>query len=255
MSWRRGVAMLLAHGVLLLCGAPVDGATPAPDEWPATIHTRLSARGKIVALTFDACEAGERMQLDAGIADYLVAQEIPFTIFAGGRFVRDNRDAISALSLHPFVAIENHSWSHPRDMRLLTDQEILDEVSRTQRIIAGVVGHAPKYFRFPGGHADERTVAVVASLGVQVVHWRWPEGDPDPHIDADMLVQQTLERTRPGDILIFHINGRGWHTAEALPHVVEGLRSRGFRFVSLDEGFGLTPTSPASVPAIQSPRP
>jgi peptidoglycan/xylan/chitin deacetylase (PgdA/CDA1 family) len=34
-----------------------------------------------------------------------------------------------------------------------------------------------------------------------------------------------------------HINGRGRHTAEALPAVIEGLRKRGFRFVMIGELF------------------
>jgi peptidoglycan/xylan/chitin deacetylase (PgdA/CDA1 family) len=49
-----------------------------------------------------------------------------------------------------------------------------------------------------------------------------------------MLVAQTMERTRPGDILIFHVNGRGWHTAEALPRIVDGLAARGYTFVALE---------------------
>ena len=32
-----------------------------------------------------------------------------------------------------------------------------------------------------------------------------------------------------------HINGRGWHTAEALPAIIEGLHKRGFRFATVGE--------------------
>ena len=32
-----------------------------------------------------------------------------------------------------------------------------------------------------------------------------------------------------------HANGRGWHTAEALPHVIEELRKRGFEFATVSE--------------------
>ena len=40
-----------------------------------------------------------------------------------------------------------------------------------------------------------------------------------------------LGKARAGSIIIFHINGRGHKTAEALPAIVRGLRERGFRFV------------------------
>jgi peptidoglycan/xylan/chitin deacetylase (PgdA/CDA1 family) len=188
---------------------------------------------KLVALTFDACEAKKIAHLDEGILEVLRHHPVPFTVFASGRFVRDNEIAVAELSRWPEVHIENHSWSHPADMRLLSDDEIRREVLQTDEIIERVAGRRPTFFRFPGGLADERTVDLVARLGHQTVHWRWPEGDPARAIDANALIEQTYAKVRPGDILIFHINGRGWHTAEALPELLTGLELRGYRFVSL----------------------
>ncbi len=222
---------LCALGVLSVGQA----APPAvADDWPPTVVTHLATDHPWVALTFDACEAGERVRLDQGITAFLLAHQIPFTVFMGGRFARDNQDAVRELAKSPLVSIQNHSWSHPRDMRLLSDEAVRIEVSRAQTLLTEMTGKPPSMFRFPGGHADQRTVDLVRGMGLEVVHWRWPEGDPDPRIEAEALVSQTLERTRAGDILIFHINGRGWHTLEALPRLIEGLSARGFEWVLLD---------------------
>jgi peptidoglycan-N-acetylglucosamine deacetylase len=218
-----------------LAATPGAPAVPLPAAWPAEVVVRLATRAKVVALTFDGCQAAERMAVDHGIIDFLVARQIPFTIFAGGRFVRDNAADLRELARYPFVDLENHSWSHPTDMRRLEDARVQSEVLRAAAMLQSVTGRRPRLFRFPGGNADERTVALVRALGYRVVHWRWPEGDPDPAIDADRLVAQTLSRTRPGDILIFHVNGRGWHTAEALPRIVDGLAARGYRIVPLGD--------------------
>ena len=236
-------ALWLWSAAALASGA--DAAAPAsrPAAEPlAGIVTRLPTRERVVALTFDACQAGQRMSLDHGITDFLVERRIPFTIFMGGRFARDNAGDVRALAQHGFVSIQNHTWSHPRDMRLLDDDQVRAEVTRAEAALVAVTGRRPTLFRFPGGNADERTVAVVRALGYQVVHWRWAEGDPAPSVDAERLVAQTLERTRAGDILIFHVNGRGWHTAEALPRIVDGLAARGFRFVTVAE---MLPAAPA----------
>jgi peptidoglycan/xylan/chitin deacetylase (PgdA/CDA1 family) len=237
-----GVAALLWLGVAPAFGdAPGAGAVerPPPAAVPAGVVTRLPTRERLVALTFDACQAGERMQLDRGITDLLVARRIPFTVFMGGRFARDNAAEVRALASHDFVSIQNHSWSHPRDMRLVDDERVRSEVRRAEAMLLQVTGRRPTLFRFPGGNADERTVALVRELGYQVVHWRWAEGDPAPGADADRLVAQTLRRARAGDVLIFHVNGRGWHTAEALPRIVDGLEARGFRFVTVPEGLSV----------------
>ena len=212
--------------------APAVAATPEPSA-VAGIVTRLPTRDRVVALSFDACQAVERVQLDRGIVDPLVARRIPFTIFAGGRFARDNAASLRELAGRGFVEIENHSWSHRRDMRLLEDAQIETEIRRAGAMLETVTGRRPTLFRFPGGNADERTVAVARALGYRVVHWRWAEGDSDPKVTADALVAQTLARTRAGDILIFHINGRGVHTAEALPRILDGLAARGYRFVTI----------------------
>jgi peptidoglycan/xylan/chitin deacetylase (PgdA/CDA1 family) len=47
------------------------------------------------------------------------------------------------------------------------------------------------------------------------------------------MVHAVVSKARPGSIIIFHINGRGWKTAEALPTILRHLRERGFRFVRL----------------------
>ena len=213
------------------------GASPAVTApgapLPADIVTRLPTREKVVALSFDGCQAVERTQLDRGIVDLLVARRTPFTIFAGGRFARDNAAGLGALARLDFVDIENHSWSHRRDMRLLDDAQVEQEIRRAGAMLEAVTGRRPTLFRFPGGNADERTAGLARGLGYRVVHWRWAEGDPDPQVTADKLVAQTLARTRAGDILIFHINGRGVHTAEALPRILDGLMAKGYRFVAI----------------------
>jgi len=44
-----------------------------------------------------------------------------------------------------------------------------------------------------------------------------------------------LARARPGAIVIMHVNGRGWHTAQALPILIPALRARGYAFVTVSQ--------------------
>ena len=60
-------------------------------------------------------------------------------------------------------------------------------------------------------------------------------GDPSAKATTDGMIHVVLGQARPGSIIIFHINGRGWKTHEALPAILTGLRERGFRFVPLSE--------------------
>ena len=40
---------------------------------------------------------------------------------------------------------------------------------------------------------------------------------------------------RNGSIVVMHMNGRGWNTAQALPDILSELRRKGFSIVSVGE--------------------
>ena len=208
----------------------------------ADLVTRLPTDERVVALTFDACEAGQKVSFDHGILDYLVARKIPFTVFASGRFVETNFADVQALAALDFVDIENHSWNHPNTMNHFRAEAVLDQVGRTHNEIVTATGHQPQFFRFPAGNFNDEGLKAVESLGYHVVHWRWATGDPDRREGAKALYNRVISKVEPGDILIFHINGRGVHTAEALPRIVEQLEAEGYRFVLVSDYVG-TPHS------------
>ena len=88
-------------------------------------------------------------------------------------------------------------------------------------------------FRPPFGEWSHRLVYVVRERGFPTVTWDVVSGDPSARTTTDGMIRNVLGKARPGSIIIFHINGRGWKTAEALPAILSGLRERGFRFVPL----------------------
>ncbi len=222
---RRAAALLLAAGILA-------GAGPVAAE----VVTRLPTDAKVVALTFDGCEApNAHASLDRGILAVLQAQKLPFTIFATGLFAETNRDDLARLARSPLVEIENHSYSHPAHMERLPPARQAEQVAKTDRLIAAITGRRPRFFRFPGGHYDAASLAAVEASGHTVVHWTFASGDPGRGLTPEHLAEWVLLKTRPGSILIFHINGRAPATAPALPRILAALRARGYRFVRLDD--------------------
>lgn len=217
----------------------------------ADVITALPTQEKVVALTFDACEQGKPVSFDRAVLDYLLDNRIPFTVFVTGRFVQSNTDDVSELAKLDFVEIENHSFNHPNHMEKLSLAKVRDQVVRAHALIEAAIGRKPQFFRFPAGNYNQDDLKLVESLGYKIVHWSWATGDPDPAESRNALVRRVQSLTKPGNILIFHINGRGVHTAEALPIVVEDLRSRGFRFVKLSDYLGDQPIeAPAEVSLI-----
>jgi peptidoglycan/xylan/chitin deacetylase (PgdA/CDA1 family) len=215
----------------LLLGALAFGR---PEAARADVITQLPTDEPVVALTFDACETKTPAFLDRSISDYLVKEKIPFTIFVAGRFARHNQAALASLASLDFVEIENHSLNHDNHMDRLSDEAIRHEVLDNDALLGAITGKHSRYFRFPAGNASPRALKDVEDMGYHVVHWSFPSGDPVRDITPSELTRWVLSKTKPGNILIFHINGRGWSTGEALPSIVGQLRRRGYRFTRLD---------------------
>ena len=52
---------------------------------------------------------------------------------------------------------------------------------------------------------------------------------------AEAIRKGVAASAKSGSIVVMHANGRGWHTAEALPLLIEDLRKRGFEFATVGE--------------------
>lgn len=213
----------------------------------ADVVTRLPTADRVVALTFDACMAHEPASFDRQLLEYLVSRRIPFTLFVTGRFIEHNRADMERLAGLDFVDIENHSFDHPNGMNRFRPDDVLRQVSRAEEVITDLTGRPSQFFRFPAGNFNARGLAAVEAQGLHVVHWRWATGDPSRSETADRLHERVLRQTEPGDILIFHINGRGWHTAEALPRIVEDLQAQGYRFVLVSDYLGQPRRQPHAI--------
>jgi peptidoglycan-N-acetylglucosamine deacetylase len=199
------------------------------------VINKFETQEKVIAITFDACETKTPSYFDEKILSYLIENKIPATFFISGKFAKRNKDKIAEISKLGFLEIENHSLNHNNNMEKLSENEIKNEVMENDKILSEITGKKPKFFRFPAGNYDKKTLNIVESLGYKVVHWSIVSGDPDKKITADRLIKGVVPQVKPGKIIIFHINGRGWHTGEALPEIVKILKEKGFSFSKLED--------------------
>jgi peptidoglycan/xylan/chitin deacetylase (PgdA/CDA1 family) len=191
-----------------------------------------------VALTFDACATPQSPAgYDAKLIATLEAAQAPATLFLGGLWMQHHPDATRALAANPRFELANHSWSHP-DFRTLTPAQMADEIARTQVEQEQLAGRRGRLFRLPYGFSSSTALAVVAAQGLTCIEWDTVTGDPDPHLSAKTILRNALG-ARNGSIIIMHMNGRGWHTAEALPKIVQRLRQRGMTLVTVSQLLGL----------------
>ena len=221
--------------------------TPRPDVAPILPHTDVhfiyhgDRNQPYVALTFDLCQKPEYPAwFDQGIYDVLARYDVPATFFMGGDWMRTHVDETLLLASNPKFELGNHSWSHP-DLPGLSEEIISSEIVKTQDLLYKLTGRQSRLFRLPAGLYDDLTLSVIAWHGLYTIQWDVETGDPDPTIDAELLNWAVQTRVQNGSIIIMHANGRGWHSAEALPSIIEYLQNQGYTLVTVSQLLGLEP--------------
>jgi peptidoglycan-N-acetylglucosamine deacetylase len=214
----------------------------------------LPPNTKLIALTFDLCEtSGETAGYDGAIVDYLRSEQIKATFFAGGHWMASHKARTQQLLSDPLFELGTHGWAH-RNTRLLSGADLQNEVLAPSAVYAAVraeLGQAqcaaplqtafsaipdrPRLFRFPFGACSPESLAAVAEAGLIAIQWDVATGDPSPQRSPRAIAEAMIHNARPGSIILSHANGRGYHTAEALPLAIPVLKAKGFSFVTVSE--------------------
>jgi peptidoglycan/xylan/chitin deacetylase (PgdA/CDA1 family) len=238
----RGVAASAFVAAVGLCGAWPVVAAPAGKESERALAPlrRVETAEPVVALTFDACATRrQRNGFDRALYDVIKAEHVPVTIFVSGKWVEFHEAETAELARDPLVTFGDHSYDHPQ-MPTLSAKRMGEELDATEAVLARH-GKKSVAFRPPFGTWDRRVIDVAQSRGLPTVTWDVVSADPSKHTTKARLIHNVVDHARPGSIIIFHINGRGRHTAEALPTILRDLRGRGLRFIPLADLLALAP--------------
>ena len=218
-----GAAAALAHGALHR-NSPVFGRALA----------RLPQGGiPQVALTFD---DGPNPQATPRILDVLAAEGVRATFFLLGKHVERWPEIARRVAAEGHV-IGNHGYHH-RKLHLRGPAYVELDVGLGTESIVAATGSRPKHFRAPHGFRNPWVTRAATSQGQRVVGWTLGVWDSD-RPGVDVIASRAVDGTRDGAILLLH-DGDGYdpvgdrtQTAEALPIIIQGLRARGYSFVTL----------------------
>ena len=182
---------------------------------------------KIVALTFD---DGPHPTGTPAILAQLRHFHVAATFFVVGRNVEKYPDLLrqEAAAGHD---IANHSWHHFQGVKL-TAEQWHEEIAGNNRIIENVLGVAPRWFRAPGCHYSLEALQSVRDLQMVRADTSNNSGDWE-QADPQKIVNRVLQRLAPGQVLLFHDSAP--QTAQALPILLNELKARGYRCVTLTE--------------------
>jgi cellulose synthase/poly-beta-1,6-N-acetylglucosamine synthase-like glycosyltransferase/spore germination protein YaaH/peptidoglycan/xylan/chitin deacetylase (PgdA/CDA1 family) len=208
---------------------------------------RYGAHPGWVALTFD---DGPDGRWTPKILDILKAKHASATFFVIG----ENMQAAPGIverEVREGQTVGNHTWTHPNIGATPLAQTDL-ELNTTQRLFEVLTGRSMRLFRPPYfGDAEPSTpgevepLLVAQRLGYLIVGLRIDPDDwkkPDPIL----IVSRTLSRLADtgegaGQVVLLHDSGGDRsRTVQALPVLIDALRSHGYRLVTIDRLAGMS---------------
>ena len=183
-----------------------------------------------IALTFD---DGPNPYYTPQVLAILRQFGIKATFFDVGYLVADYPNIVRQ-EYNQENVVANHSWSHP-DLAYFSAHAIQSQLLSTTNIIQATIGVRPTFFRPPYGAFNNTVLAQARNLHYTTVLWDGSSSDWSlPGVNA--IVSRTLHYARNGAILLLHDGGGNRaQTVAALPIIIEALKSRGFKFVTIQQ--------------------
>ncbi len=206
------------------------------------VITRHGGADRKVVLTFD---DGPDPRYTPQILDALRKAGVPATFFVLGTNGEMNPELLRR-EIAEGHEIGTHTFTHP-NISTISPAQFKLELSATQHLLASTIGRHSLLFRPPYAVDAEpetidqvRPIEIAAEYGYLVVGMQIDPNDWErPGVDE--IVRRTVEQAERGDgniILLHDAGGDRRQTVQAIPEIVEALRSRGFQFVNVSDLLG-----------------
>jgi cellulose synthase/poly-beta-1,6-N-acetylglucosamine synthase-like glycosyltransferase/peptidoglycan/xylan/chitin deacetylase (PgdA/CDA1 family) len=237
--------------------APLLGARPFLATNGERLRPRQPSVGRRIALTFD---DGPDARWTPKIAALLRREHVPGTFFVIGSEAARHPDVVRRL-VRDGNELGNHTFTHTS----LSDGPLWQrrqQLSLTEAVLVGITGQYTRLVRPPYSATtdavdarQERELAKVAGRRYFIVLTDLDSEDWMRR-GVDSIVSHATPRGTRGGIIMFHDGGGDrTQTVGALAKLIPSLKARGFRFVTVSQMAGFSPSvTHPSAPAADSRR-
>lgn len=189
----------------------------------------VSTTEKVVALTFDDGPS----EHTSDILGMLAQTHTSATFFLIGQSVND-QPVLARAIVDAGHQVGNHSYNHDR-MVFKTPAFIRNELLETNNELRAIGFTDQIVFRPPYGKKLVLLPWYLNKLGLKSIMWNVDPGSEDglPKT-SEAYAQFMLERTHPGSIILLHPMYND-ADRQAIPEVIQQLKKRGYRFVTVNE--------------------
>ncbi len=179
---------------------------------------------KKIALTFD---DGPHPVYTLKLLDGLAQRNVKATFFIIGESAERNPEVIKRIHAEGHL-IGNHTYSHVQ-LTCINSAKALEEIAKTNEVIASITGESIRYIRPPYGIYNE-TLAKSSNL-IPVI---WTVDPRDWSVlNTDSVVSHVIKNVKENDVILLHDIFET--SVDAALRIVDILSEQGYTFVTIDE--------------------
>jgi len=214
---------------------PPEPIVPTPTLLSATASPVIL---KNIALTFDDGPYGTSTEK---ILDILKQENIHASFFIIGKNVEKYPELTRRIVAEGHI-IGNHSFDHSKKLSEMSTTTFAENINKAEDIIASTTKIYPKIFRPPYGKSSSKMFEVLNKEKYISVLWNIDSKDwDDINSTTDLIEKETIQSAKTNGIILFH-DGRDIHVdypreniINALPAIIQKLKSAGYTFVTIDK--------------------
>ena len=186
---------------------------------------------KVVNLTFD---VGYENGNVSKILDVLNQENVTGAFFILGNVIKSNTELVNRMFDEGHLVC-NHTYSHNK-MVGKNEESFVEELQKLENTCQEFTGKTlSKYYRPPEGKFDENSLKYAKKMNYKTVFWSFAYADWDNNkqMTAEKAKNKILENIHNGEIMLLHPTSST--NAAILQDIIREIKSRGYRFGSLDE--------------------
>lgn len=213
---------------------------PEKDAGDNKAQKKKAQETRKVYLTFD---DGPSSNTDK-ILDILAEYNVKATFFVNGRKGKE-AEARYRRIVKEGHTLGMHSYSHEMEDIYASMNSFQQDTDKLCNYLYKVTGSIPKFYRFPGGTSNEiskipmqKFIKYIRARGIQYYDWNVSSYDAIGGYQSVNKIVQGIEKDVDRfqtAIILMHDSPTKNTTVEALPTVIEKLKSRGVAILPIDE--------------------
>ncbi len=232
---------LVTFGIGALTPGPAlaqDTPPPEPPRFPVVpVSPQEVVRGDPsrpwISLVFN---AGAGYGAAPAILDTLREKQVRTTFFLMGWWA-EQEPALTWRIFEEGHEIASHGH-RVFDLTSVSSEAVIADLEQADAVISAITGRSTKpLWSASAGYRNDRVHALAASIGYRPIFWTVDSGDWRFESTAAGVRSRVLNNAANGAIIVMHFDSpRTADTiAAVLPEIIDGLRSQGYRLVTVSE--------------------